>query len=86
MANNPLWNAPEVLQGTRYSTASDVYAFAVILLELLTWRLPWHDTDISLVARSVMSGRRPEVPPREALPGLDTASFAGLSAYCQLMR
>ena len=33
-----------------------------------------------------MSGGRPDVPPREALPGPDTAGWAGLDAYLQLMR
>ena len=29
---------------------------------------------------------RAGVPPRKELPGPDTAGFAGLDAYCQLMR
>ncbi len=33
-----------------------------------------------------MEGLRPQVPPRIALPGPDTLAFAGLDAYCQLMR
>ena len=38
------------------------------------------------VRRKVLAGERPAVPPREALPGPDTAEFAGLDDYCQLMR
>ena len=34
----------------------------------------------------VLAGGRPEVPPREALPGPDTAAFAGLDEYVALMQ
>lgn len=38
------------------------------------------------IALLVLQGDRPEVPPREALPGPDTAAFVGMDAYVQLMR
>lgn len=34
----------------------------------------------------VRQGRRPEVPPLEALPGSNSAGWAGLDTYVQLMR
>ena len=40
-AGNPRWTAPEVLQGGRASVAADVFAFGIVLWELLTWELPW---------------------------------------------
>ena len=36
-----MWLAPEVLQGQRAGAESDVYAFGLVLFELLAWRLPW---------------------------------------------
>jgi serine/threonine protein kinase len=33
--------APEVLEGQRASAASDVYAFALVMFELLAWDVPW---------------------------------------------
>jgi len=34
----------------------------------------------------VLQGERPDIPPRQALPGPDGAAFTGLEEYCQLMR
>jgi serine/threonine protein kinase len=42
-ASNPRWLAPEVLSGKSYTFAADVYSFGVILWEMLTWQVPWHD-------------------------------------------
>lgn len=38
------------------------------------------------IRRWVLDGRRPKVPPREALPGPDSMHWQGLDAYCHLMR
>ena len=38
------------------------------------------------VGATISAGGRPEVPPREALPGPDTPGWPGLDAYVQLMR
>ncbi|KAL4441802.1 hypothetical protein ABPG77_003718 [Micractinium sp. CCAP 211/92] len=85
-AANPLWLAPEILAGGSATAASDVFAFGVVLFEMLTWRLPWEGVSTFKIALLVLQGERPQVPPYEALPGPDTASFAGLDAYVQLMR
>lgn len=42
-ATNPRWVAPEVLAGGSHAPASDVYAFGIILWEILTWQIPWDD-------------------------------------------
>jgi serine/threonine protein kinase len=40
--SNPMWLAPEVaLEDAEATEASDVYSFALVLYELLTWQLPW---------------------------------------------
>lgn len=41
---------------------------------------------LSQVRRVVLDGRRPEVQPQDQLPGPDTARWAGLGGYLQLMR
>jgi serine/threonine protein kinase len=37
----PYWSAPEVLQGKCYNEKVDVYAFAMVLVEILNAALPW---------------------------------------------
>jgi serine/threonine protein kinase len=88
---NPLWLAPEVLQEAGgYSTQSDVYAFGIVMWELLTWQLPFSRPGARLnhweVVRALATGGRPEVPPRGELPGPGAAAFAGLDEYEALMR
>jgi ankyrin repeat protein/serine/threonine protein kinase len=88
---NPLWLAPEVLQEAGgYSTQSDVYAFGIVMWELLTWQLPFSRPGARLnhweVVRALATGGRPEVPPRGELPGPGAGAFAGLDEYEALMR
>ena len=44
-ATNPRWLAPEILAGNPATFTSDVYAYGVVLWELLTWDLPWGTTN-----------------------------------------
>jgi mitogen-activated protein kinase kinase kinase 7 len=39
----PFWTAPEVLEGRRYSEQADLYSFGVVLSELDTCKIPFHD-------------------------------------------
>ena len=43
VASNPRWLAPEILSGLPYTVAADVYSFGIIMWELLTWQVPWHE-------------------------------------------
>jgi serine/threonine protein kinase len=84
---NPRWLSPEVLAGHRATAASDVFAFGVVMWELLTWEVPWgrRSNQWTIVGR-VMKGERLAVPPAAALPGEGTAAWAGLPRYEALMR
>jgi Protein tyrosine and serine/threonine kinase len=59
---NPLWAAPEVLSRKEYGKPADVYAFGMMLWELVTREIPFHPTPIDLVKSVVFDGERPEIP------------------------
>jgi len=61
----PIYMAPEVLDGSTYSTSADVYSYSMLLLELFTgvepysndrFPAPWH------IARFISQGRRLPIP------------------------
>ncbi|EGZ11209.1 hypothetical protein PHYSODRAFT_520885 [Phytophthora sojae] len=39
----PYWTAPEILEGKRYTEQADIYSFGVVLSELDTCKIPFHD-------------------------------------------
>ncbi|EGZ11238.1 hypothetical protein PHYSODRAFT_337967 [Phytophthora sojae] len=39
----PYWTAPEILEGKRYMEQVDIYSFGVVLSELDTGKIPYHD-------------------------------------------
>ncbi|KAH9195061.1 hypothetical protein AeNC1_002948 [Aphanomyces euteiches] len=49
----PLWTAPEVVTGGRCSFRSDVYAFGIILTELITRKTPYEDQTPGMSAYKV---------------------------------
>lgn len=46
---NPTWLAPEVTKGNSYSEKSDVYAFGVIMHEIMTRRHPFEEFNFKLL-------------------------------------
>jgi len=39
----PEWMAPEVMEGQSYTEKIDVYSFGILLTELVTRQMPFHD-------------------------------------------
>jgi len=83
---NPRWLAPELLTGDSASSMSDVFAFGVVLWELLTWQLPWAKDNPWSIVHIVGNGGRLQIPTRWDLPGPDTVHFAGLDDYVSLLQ
>ncbi|MEW5320087.1 MAG: hypothetical protein WDW38_011188 [Sanguina aurantia] len=65
---NPRWLAPEALKVHSISAKSDVFSFAIIMFEMLTWKLPYDG--LMSVQVSHQLDRRPELRPTlpEELP------------------
>lgn len=40
---NPRWSAPEVLRNSAVSLSADVFSFAIVMWEILTWQQPYED-------------------------------------------
>lgn len=60
MIENPRWVAPETLAVGSYTDKSDVYSFGIILNELVTRQLPFHETAFnSAVEAKIKNGERP---------------------------
>ena len=57
-----------------------------VMWEVLTWQLPWAALNPWQIANLVISGGRLDLPPRDQLPGADTARWGGLDAYMVLMQ
>ena len=87
-ANNPHWLAPEILQGMKFSRASDVYPFGTILWELMTWKFPY-ETDggprnpAAVLFGTVFKNERPAIPPNNELLGGPCPVYTD---YCKLIK
>merc|ERR1712137_49005 len=61
----PAWMAPEVMTAAGsdgYSFPCDVYGFGMIIYELITRKMPFHDVNTMRVAMLVMQGQSPALP------------------------
>eukprot|EP01132_Coremiostelium_polycephalum_P001332 gene1332-1678_t len=79
---NITWVAPEILKEEEYTVKSDVYAFGLIMHELLTRRHPYKEFNYSMVSlqeEAIKNGLRPTIPANL------TQSVLGHD-YCSLMR
>jgi serine/threonine protein kinase len=68
MVGTPLYMSPEQVQGGTITPASDIYSFGILIYEMLTSRLPFHDSNpVALALRRLKS---PPTPIRTYLPDL----------------
>ncbi|KAF9643883.1 kinase-like protein [Thelephora ganbajun] len=53
------WAAPEVLQGGNPSKKSDVYSFAMVMIEVFTGAFPFNGRELPVTAAAIIGGERP---------------------------
>ena len=58
----PHWMAPESFEGSSYTNKVDVYAFGVIVWEILTEMIPWQGVQVYQLIKQVQGGHRPRIP------------------------
>lgn len=59
----PMWMAPEIIMGKKYTEKADVYAFGIILWEILTRLEPYEDKEpMQIVVEVVNNDLRPTIP------------------------
>lgn len=68
IVGSPLYMAPEQLQGIEATAAADVYAYGVVLYEMVTGRLPFEGATALLVALRRLE--HPPTPPSRWVPDL----------------
>lgn len=56
----PLYMAPEILNGEPCSTKGDVYAFSIIVYEIVTGKVPFDNMNYYQLMLKVTSGNRPK--------------------------
>eukprot|EP01132_Coremiostelium_polycephalum_P005360 gene5360-6689_t len=59
---NPRWRAPEVTKGEKYSEKVDVFGFGMILYEMFTRRVPFHQFEPVQASFKIAGGERPPLP------------------------
>lgn len=63
LIGTPAYMAPEILTDEKYSQAADVYAFALIVYEIVTHEVPFQGLNEIQLIKTVLSGNRPEIKP-----------------------
>ena len=58
----PVYMAPELMSGTTYTNKVDVYAYAVMMYELMTEKLAFEEDDAPTLMNKVIRGIRPPLP------------------------
>eukprot|EP00002_Diphylleia_rotans_P016600 TRINITY_DN322_c0_g2_i1.p1 TRINITY_DN322_c0_g2~~TRINITY_DN322_c0_g2_i1.p1 ORF type:complete len:2542 (+),score=316.64 TRINITY_DN322_c0_g2_i1:99-7724(+) len=59
-----IYQAPEVMEGKRYSEKADVYSFGIVLWEIETQKVPYESMDTMNISFAVLKGTRPTFPPK----------------------
>ena len=68
VVENPMWLAPEILAGSPYTLKADIYAYGVVMWEMLTRDIFFGDVQFRhQLEDRVVQGLRPEIPQIEEM-------------------
>eukprot|EP00727_Mastigamoeba_balamuthi_P011180 m51a1_g6685 putative serine threonine kinase (1863) ;mRNA; f:9-31210 len=56
------WMSPEILEKGHFSEKSDVYAFGMVMYEIMTRHNPFNDVPVMSLVSLIINGERPPVP------------------------
>ncbi|KAG8939826.1 hypothetical protein FRC04_005957 [Tulasnella sp. 424] len=78
------WQSPELLNGHSKSFKSDVYAFGMTIVEVLTGSVPFPDleTDRAVISTVLIEGKRPPKNPTESSAGLSYENVWAVAEAC----
>lgn len=60
----PVYMAPEIMKDCEYSKACDVYSFALIVFELITYERPYEKMNYTQLLLKISQEYRPKIPPQ----------------------
>lgn len=94
VANNPRWHAPEIIRDALFGKPGDVYAFGLIMWEMITWMLPYDALSaFQMIINVGDKGGRPPIPDPSTGTARDGDTewriqggpFPGYESYVDLM-
>ena len=57
------WTAPEVLANQRYQFPADIYGLGMVLYEMVTGRIPFHDLiPVAVMMAVAINRKQPDLP------------------------
>jgi len=86
VANNPRWHAPEIIRDALFTKPGDVYAFGLIMWEMISWELPFDGlTSFQMILFIGDKAGRPHVPDEDENDKIMGGIFSGYGEYVKLM-
>lgn len=86
VANNPRWHAPEIIRDALFTKPGDVYAFGLIMWEMISWELPFDGlSSFQMILFIGDKAGRPDVPSEDETDRIMGGFFSGYKEYVELM-